>query len=199
MAAANPDKQVPLVRTMGEAPPPFKESKKFMATGNTCRCMYAGRAGGALKVLPESSSAVRICPSRHPTEIVSGRRRVGETMTDIRELLREAASVIEALSYGVEALCSEGGIDCSDARESAKKCRDAAEAVGEPAVPEWLPIETAPRQRNPMIAVMGILDSGYVTDPWCVWWQEGEWQRWPHKEQPTHWIPLPATGDSHHE
>lgn len=56
---------------------------------------------------------------------------------------------------------------------------------------EWLPIETAPRERDPMIVVRGILSSGYVTDPWCVWWQDSAWIRWPHKEQPTHWLPLP--------
>lgn len=55
---------------------------------------------------------------------------------------------------------------------------------------EWQPIDTAPRERAPMIVVRGILSSGYVTDPWCVWW-DGEWVRWPHEEQPTHWLPLP--------
>lgn len=63
----------------------------------------------------------------------------------------------------------------------------------------WLPIETAPKARTPMIVVCGILSSGYVTDPWCVWWDEGKdgedgvWVRWPHREPPTHWHPLPPT------
>jgi len=56
----------------------------------------------------------------------------------------------------------------------------------------WQPIETAPRALKPMIVVIGnFTDRNYITDPWCVFWQDGAWQRWPHKDQPTHWVPLP--------
>jgi hypothetical protein len=63
----------------------------------------------------------------------------------------------------------------------------------------WQPIETAPKKKAPMIVVMGILSSGYVTDPWCVWWEDfedGGWVRWPHKESPTYWMPLPELPQS---
>jgi hypothetical protein len=56
----------------------------------------------------------------------------------------------------------------------------------------WLPIATAPKSLAPMIVVRGVFaDRHYVTDPWCVFWQEGAWQRWPHSDPPTHWMPLP--------
>lgn len=31
----------------------------------------------------------------------------------------------------------------------------------------------------------------YTTDPYCVWYEEGEFVRWPHRFPPTHWMPLP--------
>ena len=55
---------------------------------------------------------------------------------------------------------------------------------------EWQPIETAPKQRTPMIVVIGVYRS-YTTDPWCAWWSHGKWERWPHPYAPTHWMPLP--------
>lgn len=66
-----------------------------------------------------------------------------------------------------------------------------AAAESQPAVPEWRPIETAPKNRTPMIVVCGVFAPGCITDPWCVWWQGGEWARWPHRKPPTHWMPLP--------
>lgn len=55
---------------------------------------------------------------------------------------------------------------------------------------EWQPIETAPDDKK-MFVVIGVWDK-YVTDPYCVWkGRGGEFVRWPHKKQPTHWMPLP--------
>ena len=57
---------------------------------------------------------------------------------------------------------------------------------------ERQPIETAPRQKHPMIVVRGYFaDRDYLTDPWCVFWADGAWQRWPHNDQPTMWVALP--------
>lgn len=57
----------------------------------------------------------------------------------------------------------------------------------------WQPIESAPKVKHPMIVVRGhFADRNYTTDPWCVFWQDGKWERWPHKDAPTHWMPLPA-------
>ena len=64
---------------------------------------------------------------------------------------------------------------------------------------EWRDIETAPRDSKTMFVVIGIsVDVGnafpYTTDPWCVWRTlEGRFERWPHKFQPTHWMPLPKS------
>lgn len=57
----------------------------------------------------------------------------------------------------------------------------------------WQPISEAPKRKTPMIVVRGVLASGYVTDPWAVWWDDidCEWVRWPHKEPPTHFCELP--------
>lgn len=59
---------------------------------------------------------------------------------------------------------------------------------------EWQPIETAPKVKSPMIVVIGHFKKrNYITDPWCVFWQDGVWERWPHRDRPTHWMPLPDT------
>lgn len=63
---------------------------------------------------------------------------------------------------------------------------------------KWLPIETAPKARYPMIVVRGTLRSGYITDPWCVWRDGEKWVRWPHREPPTEWTPLPTPPGSEH-
>ena len=58
---------------------------------------------------------------------------------------------------------------------------------------KWRTIDSAPKERGPMIVVRGVFkERGYVTDPWCVFWQEGKWQRWPHEDPPTHWLELPV-------
>ena len=57
---------------------------------------------------------------------------------------------------------------------------------------EWQPIATAPKKIHQMIVVRGYFpDRKYLTDPYCVFWQEGKWQRWPHADEPTMWMPLP--------
>jgi hypothetical protein len=63
-----------------------------------------------------------------------------------------------------------------------------------------MPIETAPTVGRGMFVVKAFrVRNGftggheYTSDPWCVWRQEdGDFARWPHKFQPTHWCPLPA-------
>ena len=67
---------------------------------------------------------------------------------------------------------------------------------------EWQPIETAPKAKKPMIVVIARLPSGYLSDPYCVWYDEyrvgalSDWVRWPHSFPPTHWMPLPAPPNS---
>lgn len=68
---------------------------------------------------------------------------------------------------------------------------------------EWKPIESAPQAAlgpRPMFVVCAFnvcntLTRGsrpYTSDPWCVWrTADGEFARWPHPFQPTHWMPLP--------
>ena len=94
----------------------------------------------------------------------------------------------DAIKLAIEALELAARTSYSETNQAAF---DAAIAALRAQPAGWLPIETAPKERTPMIVVLGILTSGYVTDPWCVWWQEDAWQRWPHKEAPTHWMPLP--------
>jgi hypothetical protein len=68
---------------------------------------------------------------------------------------------------------------------------------------KWKPIKNAPRQKYPLIVVHGFYPSGlndrgypYTTDPWCVFWHENKWERWPHRRrQPTHYIELPDNID----
>lgn len=67
---------------------------------------------------------------------------------------------------------------------------------------KWEPIENAPRQKYPLIVVHGFYPSGlndsgyrYTTDPWCVFWQNNKWERWPHQKPPTHYLELPANID----
>ena len=64
----------------------------------------------------------------------------------------------------------------------------------------WQPIETAPRSKT-MYVVIGVWPEypRYVTDPYCVWWDDAEgFVRWPHEHQPTHWMPLPAAPATQH-
>ena len=61
----------------------------------------------------------------------------------------------------------------------------------------WQPIETALKDKV-MVAIIGVTSGNvftggrpYTTDPYCGWFQDGKWQRWPHNWNPTHWMPLP--------
>lgn len=63
---------------------------------------------------------------------------------------------------------------------------------------EWLPIESAPKNRKRMFVVRAIdqltgLVGGhrYTSDPYCVWSENGKFIRWPHDFPPTHWTDLP--------
>ena len=64
---------------------------------------------------------------------------------------------------------------------------------------EWKPIESAPVANNKkMFVVIAIdakipdLEKKYTSDPYCVWrGKNGEFVRWPHDFQPTHWCELP--------
>lgn len=71
----------------------------------------------------------------------------------------------------------------------------------------WQPIETAPmaeRGKRPMFVVCAFnvcngFTGGrpYTSDPWCVWrTADGEFARWPHHFEPTHWMPLPPAPES---
>ena len=65
----------------------------------------------------------------------------------------------------------------------------------------WQPIETLQKgTRKMFVAIAFNVDTGlsapgggyrYTTDPWCVWYSNGEFVRWPHPFPPTHWMPLP--------
>ncbi len=60
----------------------------------------------------------------------------------------------------------------------------------------WQTIETAPKKTKVMFLVKGFdVDIGssakYTTDPWAVWREENEFVRWPHRFNPTHWMPIP--------
>lgn len=67
---------------------------------------------------------------------------------------------------------------------------------------EWKPIENAPRQKYPLIVVYGFYPNGlndrgykYTTDPYCVFCQDDEWERWPYPIPPTHYLELPDNID----
>jgi hypothetical protein len=64
---------------------------------------------------------------------------------------------------------------------------------------EWQPIETAPKEyTKEMFVVIAIGANGgkYNTDPYCVWYDDGDFIRWPHSFKPTHWMPLPPVATS---
>jgi hypothetical protein len=69
-----------------------------------------------------------------------------------------------------------------------KRCKDAADRAAQPPVPEWLPIETAPKDGRSFLAVRS--GSPFI----CRWgsganiWQQdsGEWR------DPKYWMPLPS-------
>ena len=66
----------------------------------------------------------------------------------------------------------------------------------------WQPIETAPKDRTPMFAVIAkdvvVSSNGvpYTTDPYYVWREGDGFARWPHSFSPTHWHPMPEFEDT---
>ncbi len=67
---------------------------------------------------------------------------------------------------------------------------------------EWQPIETAPEgvkvsEQMFVVIAFNVRSSEsnpflYTSDPYCVWKQkDGSFARWPHRFNPTHWMPLP--------
>lgn len=58
---------------------------------------------------------------------------------------------------------------------------------------EWKEIEYLSVKRGEMFVVkgFGVRDGTYNTDPYCVWIDSGgEFVRWPHPFQPTHYMLL---------
>jgi hypothetical protein len=68
---------------------------------------------------------------------------------------------------------------------------------------KWKPIKNAPKQKYPLIVVHGFYPNGlndggcrYTTYPYCVFWQNDKWERWPHRRKPpTHYLELPDNLD----
>jgi hypothetical protein len=65
---------------------------------------------------------------------------------------------------------------------------------------KWLPIATCPNSKLDGMFVVIAIDikpvSGasftYTSDPYCVWYDDGYFVRWPHLYHPTHWCELPS-------
>ena len=66
----------------------------------------------------------------------------------------------------------------------AKSMLDAAERV------VWQPIESAPEEGYVVLIARYPSGCGW-TDQYQAWWGAGQWVRWPHGFQPTHWRPMP--------
>lgn len=85
-----------------------------------------------------------------------------------------------------------------------KSCLGSAEKLAAPqpeAQPQWLPIETAPKDSREMFVVRAFnvdpigIGKGfsYTSDAYAVFRaDDGAFVRWPHTWPPTHWMPLPA-------
>lgn len=67
-----------------------------------------------------------------------------------------------------------------------------------PRVPEWMPIETAPKDTTEMFVVCAFGVNfhrirNYTSDAYAVWANKGKFERWPHMSfGPTHWTSLPS-------
>lgn len=61
----------------------------------------------------------------------------------------------------------------------------------------WQPIDTAPKDDSRKMFVVKAFDvlligGKYTSNPYCVWSDDkDEFIGWPHKFDPTHWMPLP--------
>lgn len=61
----------------------------------------------------------------------------------------------------------------------------------------WKTIDSCPKDRTMFVAIGVTAGNGftggrpYKTDPYCVWFEDGEFCRWPHNWKPTHWLELP--------
>lgn len=56
----------------------------------------------------------------------------------------------------------------------------------------WKLIETAPKDGK-LILVRAFVEERLIYDPCVVWWRPGgsRWIRWPHEDEPTHWVEIP--------
>jgi hypothetical protein len=61
---------------------------------------------------------------------------------------------------------------------------------------EWISVDERlpdPRKQVLVIAVGAGPQKRYTTDYYAAWQNDsGTWERWPHREPPTHWMPLPS-------
>lgn len=62
----------------------------------------------------------------------------------------------------------------------------------------WNKIDSAPTSSRKMFVVIAKdvvpfkgSTTKYTSDPYCVWFDNGKFVRWPHEFQPTHWALLP--------
>lgn len=58
----------------------------------------------------------------------------------------------------------------------------------------WISVkERLPEDKEPilMVSVFAGPRRNYITDQYAGWRIGDNWARWPHDEQPTHWMPLP--------
>lgn len=145
-------------------------------------------------------AAIRSAVGAAPEEYDHGPQAssVQEAARDVGKWLNERPNrpldlrSVAMLSHYVESQAVLHDSDCAQHNEPAYRNGPCDCSLSKSVPQGWQSIDSAPKKKTPMIVVMGVLASGYQTDPWCVWWQEDVWHRWPHKESPTHWAPLPA-------
>ena len=104
-------------------------------------------------------------------------------MTD--EQIEAAANVLAGNLFGQ----TLSQVPCSVVPSLLSLARAALEAAERVA---WRPIESAPEEGYVVLIARYPSGCGW-TDQYQAWWGAGQWARWPHGFQPTHWRPLPES------
>lgn len=105
--------------------------------------------------------------------------------------LRKRISDLEAANASLRANIERLTANPADYRYWEGRYRDVAAEL-EAALPQWQPIETAPKDNTPILVPTNAHSDGIVIVRWYTYNGLAAWRDWDEDVHfPTHWMPLP--------